>query len=437
MLVPAAPATQLVRLGLLAIVAGVLAWNVFAFPWDRSYDASASARYGQTIREHRRLPGPTDTEVWHNPPLWYVIATAANPVARGVGLAPQRGGQLVSAVSVAATIFLILLLARELFPRSVGVQLAALAVLAGTPVLLRAGALYHPEALATALTTGGLYVLVRALARGRPSLRAGLLCGLLLGLANLTRTWALAALAATLLALALHVAWHRRRETVVMGTAVAMTAGVMLAPWLAYKTIEHGSPLAYSQPIPSQWLDRGRPRSFFVHSSITGVFSTPYSPHFDNKLLPVVYSDWWGDYWRTWRIPSDLHNTPSVLPSQYRRPLVLQNIVGIVPSVAAVVGIVWLLVAALRRRDAALLGLVLSGVFLAASFLGFLIRYPKADGDNIKALYVLNAVPAVTLAAAYVVAWVAGRDRLALLATIVVVVVSLAVSMSFVLLPRP
>lgn len=420
---------------LLVLVASVLVWNALAYPWERSYDASGSTLYVATLREERRLPGEDDTPVWHNPPLYYLLAAVLQPAAEALGLAPQRGPQLLSALAAFAVVALTWLLARELFPRRPGVRIAAPAVAAATPVLLRAGALYHPEALATALAAAGLYVAVRGLARGTLTWRAGLAAGVLLGLANLTRTWALATLAAVLAGAALDALWRRRRASLLAAVAVAGASAALAGPWLVYKAVTYGSPLAYSQPIASQWRGSGRPASFYVDLALGDVFSRPYAPHFSNRLLPVVYTDWWGDHWRSWEVPDRLHAAPAELPARYERPRVVQSIVGLLPTVAAAAGFVALGALALRRRNAALLALLLSGALVALAFVGFLVRYPKLDGDNIKALYVLNAVPAVAVCGGWVAAWLASRDRLLRVLVVVALAGVLAATLVFVALP--
>jgi hypothetical protein len=420
---------------LLAAVAAVLVWNVAAYPWERSYDANASTLYVQTLREDHRLPDEDDTPVWHNPPLFYAVAGVLQAAADAVGVEPQAAVQLLSAAAIATVVLLVLLLARELFPADPLLRLSAVAAAACTPVLLRAGALYHPEALATALTTGGLYVLVRALARDRPTVTAGCVSGILLGLANLTRTWALAALAAALVALIVDAGWRRRPGSARMAAALAVAAGVLLVPWLAYKWSAHGSPLAYSRPVPAQWLPSGRPASFWLDPALPDLFTRPYAPHFTNRLLPVVYADWWGDYWRSWEVPRRLLNRPAELPDRYERPLVVQSFVGLAPTAAALAGFVALALLAVRRRDTALVALLLSGALLALSFVAFLVRYPKVDGDNMKALYVLNAAPVVAVCVGFSFAWLLRRGPLVRALALVVFGVAFAATFAFALLP--
>ncbi|HEU0336133.1 MAG TPA: hypothetical protein VFR43_06235, partial [Gaiellaceae bacterium] len=177
------------------------------------------------------------------------------------------------------------------------------------------------------------------------------------------------------------------------------------------------------------------PASFFFDLALDDVFSRPYAAHYSNRLAADLYTDWWGDYWRSWEIPDQLHVRPAELPSEYERPRVVQSIAGLLPTVAGIVGFVALAVLAVRRRDAALLALVLSGALLALSFVGFLIRYPKLDGDNIKALYVLNAAPVAALSAGFAAAWLAGRHRALRAAVAVLVAATLAATLLFVVLP--
>ena len=391
-----------VAVAIVAVTLGVLLWNAAQYPWLQSYDAYASWQYKNVVTDEHRLPETSETDVWHNPPLFFAVAGQIERVAEHVGFTtPEHAVQFLSALSVLGIVVLSGLIARELFPTRPWTWVTATGVASITPVLLRAGSLYHPEPLATLLATAGLFVVIRALARGALGWKAGLAAGILLSLANLTRTWALATVAAALVGLALRAYVRRDRQALVAAGVLVAVVAVLTGPWFAYKAVEHGSPLAYSRPNPEQWRQHGRPAAFWVGFALDDLFTRPYQPAFRNHLVPVVYADWWGDYWRSYRVPPELHETPDELPTEYSRPLVGQVWVGIWISAMAVAGLAWLTVLAVRRRDEALWTLLLSLGFLAVSYAGFLWRYPKQDGDNIKALYVLNAVPVVAVAAGY------------------------------------
>jgi 4-amino-4-deoxy-L-arabinose transferase-like glycosyltransferase len=396
---------------LLASYFGLLAWDVSRYDWLRGYDAYAASLYVDSIQLHHVLPGKAATDVWHNPPLFYALAALIQPHVGWTGLEPHKAVQLLSVVCGVGVVVFAFLIARELFPRSRSIQLGTLAAAALTPVLVRGSLMYHPEPLATLLATAGLYVAVRAAAR-RWTLVLGALAGLLLGLGNLTRTWALAEAVAVVAVVA--VWWLRMRDRAIL-RFLAGFAAVFLAvsvPWYARQTIKYGSPFAFSKPDPAQWKRSGRPLAFFTALRLGDVFSNPYQPTYSNVLLPVTYADWWGDYSRYFHVPLAEVNDPPKLESRYRVPLVEQSIVGIVPTLLALAGIVALGVVAIRARRPSLGIAVAAALGVAVAFVGFLIRYPKQDGDNLKALYVLDLVPIVAVCIAWTVDWVRRRaDR--------------------------
>ncbi len=429
-------APRLAAVCILAALGIVLLWNAWHFPWRQGYDATAGAHYAKVLGSEHRLPHRDETDVWHNPPLFFVVAGALYRSADWIGVVqPGRVVQLFSAMCVLGIAGLTFGLARELFPRSTWLPVLALALAALTPVLVRAGALFHPEPLATLLTTAALYVVVRAACRDRLGWGSGVLAGALLGLANLTRTWAFAALVAVLLGLTLDWLWRRDRETMRALAGASAAAAVLIVPWFVVKAATYGSPLAYSRPVAEQWRQHGRPASFWLDLAAGDVARRPYQPWFRNVLVPTVYTDWWGDYWRVWRVPPVLHDEPDVLPSRYAGPLRRQSLAGLGATVAILAGLVALALRAWRLRDAAAATLVLSVALLAVSFVGFLVQYPKQDGDNIKALYVLNAAPVLAVAGAFSLAWLAHRGRLGAVLAAVTVAALAVPTVLFVVLP--
>jgi 4-amino-4-deoxy-L-arabinose transferase-like glycosyltransferase len=404
------------RLLFVAAVFGVLGcyltlqlWDVTHYDWLRGYDAWSSWEYTSTILTQHVLPTSNVSDVWHNPPLFYAVAALLQSHrARSLFGWSQPGSfevvQLLSVVSGFAVVVLTFCTARELFPRSRWIQLGALGFVATVPILLRGSLMYHPDPLGAALAAGGVYAVVRATTRGY-GLRRGAVAGLLLGLANLTRTWALAEAAAIVAILA--VVWVASRRPEVLRFAAALTAvfAVLVAPWYVHQQLSYGSPLAFSKPDASQWLPPGRPLAFYTDLELRDVFANPYFPTYRNRLVPVLYADWWGDYARYFHVPSTETSDPAQLPAVYRRPLVLQSVVGVVPTLLALVGAVGLALVAVRRRRAGPAVVLAAAAAAAAAFVYFLVEYPKYDGDNIKAMYVLGLAPAFALCAAW------GLDR--------------------------
>jgi hypothetical protein len=416
-------------IGTAVVLAGygaLLGWDVFHYDWLRGFDAYANSLYADVIREHHRLPHETETGVWHTPPLFFALAALIDS---------HRAVQAVDALAALAVVVVAGLIARELFPRSRVIQLAALTFAALTPVLTRTAVMYHPEPLATAFAMGGLYVVVRALARGRPGPWTGCVAGILFGFGTLTRTWALAVAAACCAVLVLRARLDRDPAPVWAASALLGLLLVLTLPWFIHQTREHGNPLAFNRPAPNESFFERRPASFYTALDVDAVFERPYAPNYLNHLWPVVYTDWWGDYWRYFDIPYENISTPPELPTKYENPRVRQSYVGLAPSVLAVVGFAGIVLIGIRRRDPALLALPVSVVLLGLAFLVFQISYPHPDGDTIKAAYLLDAVPPLAVCAAVAVDRLRRAGRLVMIAVMALLAYAAALDIDFLVLP--
>ena len=392
---------------ILAAEAALLGWDAWHYDWLRGYDAYANDLYADIVAADQRLPSEAESGAWHTPPLWFAVAGALRRAATGLGWEHvQRPGQLLAAAAGLAVCVLILLVSRSLWPERRVLHLVALAVAGTSPALVRASAMYHPETLAVALATGGILVAIRGLG-SRPTVRVGLGAGSLLGLAALTRGWALPVLAAVLAVLALDGC--RRRA---WGPSVALLASalVLVGPWLVNQQVAHGDPLAFNRVAPPESLLERRPASFYLGPRALRVFDHPVTPLFRNELVPHLYADWWGDWALTWDSPPPPE--PAVLlPSHVVAQRARQSLVGLVPTTLALSGIVALALLAARSRSAALAVLPLATAGVALAYLLFAVRFPSTAGDTIKATYLLMTLPATSIGAAFVVdtLWPGGR----------------------------
>jgi hypothetical protein len=92
--------------------------------------------------------------------------------------------------------------------------------------------------------------------------------------------------------------------------------------------------------------------------------------------------------------------------------------------------------AAVRRRSPALLLVPLSVVLLGLEFLVFQISYPHADGDTIKATYLLNAVAPLAVCAAYALGLLRGAGRVVTAAVLLTLAYAAVLDMTFLVLPK-
>ena len=421
---------RLAVVAVLAAEAALLLWDAWRFDWLRGYDAYANDRYARIVATEYRLPSEGESGAWHTPPLWFALAGALRRAAGAIGWDhAQRPGQLLAAAAGLAICALVLLLARQLWPGRRMLHLVALVLTAASPALVRASAMYHPETLAVALATGGVLVALRGL-QTRSTLRTGAGAGALLGLAALTRVWALPVLVAVLVAVVLD-AWGWKSWA--PPAALVATSVALLGPWLLNQEVAHGSALAFNRPVPPGSMLTRRPASFYLGPRVLRVFEHPVTPLFRNELLPHLYADWWGDWALTWDTlpppaPAELL-PPSVVAGRAR-----QMFVGIVPSVLALAGILALALLAKARRSPAIAVLPLSAVALVAAYVVFAVRYPSTDGDTIKGTYLLMALPAACLGAAFVVDVLRPRGRGWAIVTALAVVAVVAVQLPFLIL---
>ena len=400
-------AYRLAAVGVFLAETALLSWNAWHFDWLRGYDAFANDLYADVVSSDLRLPSEAETDAWHTPPFWFALAGVLRRAAEGLGADPvQRPGQLLAAAAGLAVCAVVFGLARELWPERRELHLVALVLAASTPALVRASAMYHPETLAVALAAAGMLVAVRALRTG-PTIRLGLVAGALLGLAALTRGWALPVLIAVLVLFALEAVRARRWWPT---AAVAAVSLALVGPWLVNQQVVHGDALAFNRPAPSEGLLERRPASFYVGPRLLRVFDHPVTPLFRNELFPHLYADWWGDWALTWDSPPPPE--PAVLlPAHVVAERARQSIIGVVPTTLALAGIVALAILALGVRSASLGVLPLAAVAVAAAYLLFAVRFPSTDGDTIKATYLLMALPAAAVGAAFVVETLRPRGR--------------------------
>ena len=380
-------------LALGAICAFVLVvglWNVAHYPPGNGYDASDDIAYADGLVPGGKLPHGTGE--YYTPPGYYAVAGSADWVGRKLGLGePHRAGMALNVLFLLGTVVLVWLIARELWPGRERLALGAAAFVALLPVTVKTEAMFHPETLSLFLCTLALWLCVRTFADRRYAFALGVA----LGAAQLVRAFALWTVAAVAIAL---LAGRRWRELAV----VLVLAAAIPAPWYIHQRLTYGGSPVFNRPTVSKPLYERRPARFYVDPGVPDVVTKPYRPHFRNLALPTTYTELWGDYFGVWAWNGK--GTPS---AHVRHQLELQSLVGIAPTLLAVVGWLMFLLASLRsppRLAVALLpGLGVLG------YLYFTVSYPTHDGDVLKATYMLSTTAGWALGFGYLLERLRGR----------------------------
>ena len=367
-----------------AVVAG---WNTARYPSSAGYDVQQHEEYADLLIHHGELPSSATRSEYYTPPGFYALAGVATLIGENVHAGdPHKLGQVLNWFVLVATAGVLWLLARELFPGRPWVQVTALGFFCFLPVVLRAGAMFHPEPLTLFLSSVALLMAARILGRQDYRWPLVLACGVVLGLGQLVRAFSLWTFAAVVIAFV--VARAPWRSLVV----VVIAAAVVASPWYIRQAIKYGNPV-FDQPQPHKPIYERRPARFYVGLGLPDVLTDPVRPHFVNEAIPTTYSEVWGDYFGVWRGNRER-----------------QSFIGLLPTLLAVVGWVTLLVAS-RRVPARLPVALLPGLGIIG-YLYFTVSYPTVDGDVLKASYMLTTAPGWALGFGFACDRIATRGRL-------------------------
>jgi 4-amino-4-deoxy-L-arabinose transferase-like glycosyltransferase len=416
--------------GLLVVLSVIAVRNAFTYPAILGYDAAEHIAYAHDLVHHWGVPH--NSGAFYTPPLFYLLAGGVTAVGEGLDMAqPEHLGQLLDAFLCIGTAVLVVVLARLLFPARRWLPALALAALMAFPTVLKTAAMFHPQTLVTFLTIAAVLVLSRMIVRNRFGIAWAAALGVLVGLAQLTRSVGIWVFGASLIALAVvFAARMAERPAVGRAFAVVLALGVLIpAPWYLHLQRSYDSAV-FGRGGPA--IPQQRPSlAFYVNSGLPETVTAPQRRDLARDFFPILYADSWGDYFGIWSWGSP---RPDLSRSINRR-LSLQSIVGIPLSLVIVAG--WFGLAALAllrwRRRAELVAVVLMPAAALAGMLYYATRAPASDADTVKGLFALPALPFLALAAAWLLDTLRARlPRGMTIALLALLGILLAVSLEFV-----
>ena len=380
---------------ILAVLAVVAVRNSLNYPTLGGYDAEDYIAYARGLIDRGDLP--EGVGAYYTPPGFPAIAGAATELGKGLGLdEPERMAQVFNAIVLVASGVLVYLLARVLWPARPVVWIAAVGFFAFFPAVVKSGAMFHPEPLSMLLTVGALVILARMVRTGRYDWQLAVPLGVLLGAGQLVRAWSLWAVAVAtvvLLVVALADRPARRRVLTALAMVVAVAA-LVPSPWYVHQALRYSNPV-FDQPQPSGFLLGRRPIGFYVDARFPDVVTRPWRDHFNDRFIPVFYTEAWGDYFGFWSWGTTRGDRTDASDAELTR----QSVIGLLPTVLASAGVLALLALALARprEDPGRLVVALPPLAATGAVLYFAVAYPTNDGDTIKGTYALAAVPALAV----------------------------------------
>lgn len=278
-------------------IQGIILFNAIGHEPRIGYDALNHLRYIEAFSTFL-LPTPGQSSEFFSPPLPYLLPAAL----RHYGLSVWGAAKAAQLLNVGYSLLLgvmVIRICEEIRPGNRQLKIMSLFFLGTLPVYYKSFAFVRGEPLLAALVC---FVVHRALRMSRPggiARQDALLLGLGLGLMILTRQWGFMLIPALLLFHAGHI---RHGTSGRLGTSVALASAMLLASlvggwfYLAL-TAEHGSMLTFNRSRPEAADAPDRPASYDTGTGGGSLFSTPTRPTFQDHLLPILYSEIWGDYW--------------------------------------------------------------------------------------------------------------------------------------------
>ncbi len=409
----------------LGVLAVVVVWNALTYPSIGGYDAQEYITYARDLVERRVLP-PEGTGAYYTPPGYMALAGIAGSIGRGLDLHdPDHLGQLVNAVSVVAAGVIVLLLARMLWPARPVTWIAAVGFFAFLPTVVKTGAMFHPEPLGMLITAGALLVLARMIRTRSYAWRLAVPLGLLLGAGQLVRAWSLWMVGVAVVVLAAAALADRsvRRPALVAALVAVVLAAAVPAPWYVHQATRYSNPV-FDRPQEDEFLLARRPLKFYVDAGFHDVVRRPWQGRFNDRFLPILYAETWGDYFGIWAWGPGRADRTDAIDSSLAR----QSVLGLLPTGLAFAGLVALLGLATtrRREDVGRLVAALPPVAALVSVLYLAVAYPTSDGDTIKGTYALAAAPALALCFGFAVDALSRRRAVGIVLAVVLVATALA-----------
>jgi hypothetical protein len=231
----------------------------------------------------------------------------------------------------------------------------------------------------------------------------------------------------TLLAAAAAQPEHRRR----IGSTLAVSAlAIVLLPLPWYLHLQStGGNAIFGRGMSLISVDSPWPAEFYVDPDLPDVIMHPQRADLEVGLVPILYAETWGDFFGIWSWgTARAELTPAV-----ERRLALQSIAGLPLTAFAFAG--WLAFAALtasRWRSAPeRIVVALAPLVGLAAVAYYATRSYRPDGDTVKALFLLPAVPFWAISFGFAVDVLVERSRRVGLVTLALLSLCLLVSLSF------
>jgi hypothetical protein len=354
-----------------------------------------------------RLATQAETYEFFSPPLGYILPALVDKVCLYYHCTAWRDridGKSAQVINFFLSIGITILfwkIAELLRPGNKTLKISMLAMLGILTVYYKTFSQARGEPYVAFFAVWVIFLVLKVIKNPASiSWKNGILLGVALGLLVLSRQWgfflfpALAALV-VLLFIIDHKAGYRLGGMFALSVVVAALVGGWFYVYL-YRT--YGSFTAAATQ-PSAFSLANHPLSYYTGLGVKGlkIIRVPIRPNLGNSLIPIFYSDTWGDYWGYFSFVDPNYARYRVNRAVIAPYLGRVNLVSFFPTLILLAGLtlggyyVWKL---LRQKEHSAERLFLAFLFFGtlASWLGYmwlLITYADAH-DNFKPTYMIQ-----------------------------------------------
>lgn len=402
--------------GLILLLAGVIFFhNITNYPAVGGFDYERRTDYSKIISQEFRLPTYEETSEVYDAPAFYFLSGL---FARGI--ASLNGSEFLNALAnirfLTAALGLIAFylwykILVYFYPKNKSLTIFFILFLASIPVFYRVGSMIVSELLTvfnTALTF--YFFIIKFLPK--PTIKNSTILALLLSFGLLTRITFFSVIFAVFIGIIIYFYANKNvlrgiKLLSLISFIVLLTNGWFYLGRQQGKLLNFGTVKELHDRSPKHESIR---LDFYYDIPFKLMINYPIRPYlsYPSYLLPIYYSDFWGDYWNYFaqrRFGPDEFQTAKVKRQVYsdarRKYLAWQVQVNLIPTLIMIAGFSYLFFTRLRalikrKGDVKTISefiLTLAVIFIWGSLVAIVTKYPGGEGDWIKAPYSLLIVP--------------------------------------------
>ena len=254
--------------------------------------------------------------------------------------------------------------------------------------------MFHPQPLAMFLSLLAFWITARMIVRSRLPARLWIALAMTLAAAQLVRSvsiWTVGVILVDARGRGGRPAGAPAADPRTRSSSSAVAA-VLVAAALVHPPAEVDAQRGLrTRDVELTSFDSAWPAAFYVSPGLPDVITHPQRAELEPRFFPLLYADTWGDYFGIWSWGPPRPE----LTSDVNRRLAIQSIVGLpLTALPWPAGSRCSALGATRWREApARLLVALAPLVGLAAVLYYATRSFRADGDTVKAMFMLPAVP--------------------------------------------